>query len=433
MENSRIVQQLSLVFQDSPTCLAAAHMLCYEVGSQLQRHQLSWETERQRIATTIEKEMERSFHESPAKVQETTARHQQVMDAFLRDVDDRRRAVCRNARRLFLAWLKAASEDRISTKTATPAQQQQASSLINQAQMLPIDFGRRSTTTTKTEIKFPIFGSNSSEKIAIAVSFSSLNDLEMLLPLIQKHDSVDNRETALRAVGMLSRLVSTATSKNSSSSSNAILFFYGIDQSDFQSTCINPVRDFMFDLTDDDDNSSSTNETTTTCSREFAKNENNNCIHEIPLRGLFGANLAIALFAKNPKQQQGKDHQEQEQAHLKEKVQEVIDHCVTMRGATMISIAVSNSMSLAETTRFVIAVFDAIRLTSQDCCTSLRVSARNGIKIPQTTTSLSNNNNNNNNNSFTPFSSPLGASIRFFIPPHKLANVVSSVRKELLQ
>ena len=107
--HDEIIRQLLIVFEDGAKTLAAGHMLSYEVGTQLQKHKASWDAEKRRIANTVEKEMENSFLVSPQKAQETTLRHQQLMENFLRDLEDRRKAVCRNCRRKFLQWLHAAA------------------------------------------------------------------------------------------------------------------------------------------------------------------------------------------------------------------------------------------------------------------------------------------------------------------------------------
>ncbi len=418
MENNfeLVQQQLRQVFCDQATTLACGHILSHEVGSQLQRHKIAWENERRKIGITIEQEMEKSFLVSPGKAHETTIRHQQLLDSFLRDIDDRRAAVTRKSRKTFLTWLQAAggSQESISNNNNTNL-------LLQQSQLLPIDFGRHSEQEEEEqqqhkEIQFQIFGSGSQERVSMKISLSPLETLEKFLPLIHETDHVDSKECAMRAIGMLSRF-------SRQNDSNSILIFCGnnhnnnnnsdILMKEFSKTCLDPIRDFIFDIileeeerkkeTHQDDDGKSNQ--TTLVVRSKILSSSSQQVKIFPIRGIWAANLGVLI----------------DQNCTSSIVQEIVDHCASMWNATMITVVLGNSLSTAECTNVASMICEAIKTTCQDCYTSLRVTSRNGIKIPcsgaqQISKSIS---------------SPLGCTVRFFVPKFKMQNVENSLKKKV--
>lgn len=453
-----VVTQLQSVFADPAKTLACGHMLSYEVGTQLQKQKALWEEEQRRIAFTIEKEMHNSFLISPQRAQETSLRHQNIMENFLRDLDDRRRAVCRNSRRKFLQWLKAAAtsdenrqEETVrtdNTKRAIKSVVVTANPLLDQSMLIPIDYGRVSVEANHQCVKIPIFGPHAQERVSLSVALSPLEDLEHFLPLIHnhQHDLPDSREAAMRAIALLGRFVATSIFSSHHSTpfvmtpvmrqlmtvSHSVLLFFGSGDvsRDFQQTCIDPVKDFRFDIVDDDadDDVSNNQENFNRRIRipmsktlKAIVDHHDKYLRIDPIKGFWGATLGVKFCSSSSQNTQLQQRQ-------RIAVQEVVDHCVSQWNASMISVVLSNSLSNDEARTISDVACQSLTTTAQDSYTSLRIQSRNGVKIPMSIPTSSSALP-SATTTMTSISSPIGCSVRFFVPKMKLQVVYETLLK----
>ena len=149
----------------------------------------------------------------------------------------------------------------------------------------------------------------------------------------------------------------------------------------------------------------------------------------IPIHGIWGANVGVLVSSSSLKNNNDKLAM----------MQEIIDNCVSLWGASMISVVFGNSLSTAECCDFSSIISECIKRTSQDCYTSLRVSSRNAVKIPVMMTTSDNTHNNNHSPTSslisattTSISSPLGCTVNFFVPKLKVQAVNNAIRKQIL-
>ena len=320
--------------------------------------------------------MSHSFVVSPAKSKEISARHEQMMAAFERDIEDRRRAVCRACRRTFLAWLSAAAEDRSVARGDDDAATTTLR-LTERQQPIPlIDYGREHVVRTLA-VRLPlqgwgVRGGKVPDRDALLLRFSPLTALSTCLPLVEPTDATENNGAATRALSMLCRLAV----RESSRASNAVLVFCGT-RDDMVATCFQPVHDFGFDVLceDGDDAADSVLRPASNATRApvavsltAARDAGDVTIDEVA--GLWGATLAVSV--RDAKW-----------------LGDVVEHCMTLWNATTLSIAISNTLNADECCTWVNAAVRSLDAAASEAACSLRVMHTTYVSAPPAAPNLS--------------------------------------------
>jgi hypothetical protein len=411
-------EALEIVLSDPATRQACGHMLAFEVGSQLQRHSAAWDAERSSVASSLTSEMERLLlgGAAPQRVQEATARHENVMATFTRDVADRHAAVARACRRTFLQWLRAASEDRGSLLSAPGA----AVGAISMC--LPVEYGRESalgfgcgggggaggsqpSSAPPPALRIPSSatpGESERGRDAVTVVLAPLASLPACLPLVNGSDRIPDRESTQRALVMLSRI---ANRHRPLRATNAVLLFCG-SRDEMRSTCIDPIGDFVFELVDDDEgdgdgDGGNSDGAPVAVSAALAELVAADRASVEPLRGLWGATIAVCV-----------------RRACSTTIREVLSNCVTLWNCASLVVAVSNSFSAAETSLWVEQCCGELRLLALETATSLRSAQTHVAAAATPAAALS-----------SPL--PLGAPVRVFVPATKLPAVTQALRSRL--